>query len=634
MRLGYILIVSLAFGCAKHVNVYNLREVEQGRLKEMQFLPEQAKSIYSRLPDTWKYIFVADVNFFFYYPDSNANAYKLVSRAYEQLKDEEVLYRLALFAEASGMYERSARYYEEYVIKYPQGKFYKEAISAVDRIFPKNFKEGDAATYKDGRITLMELEREIENKPVFLRPKYEKYEEKVKLLNEMAERRFAVSEALKQGLHREKAFRERFYNKLRDRFAMFVFDSIRRIIKVDSSEVKEYYEKNKEAFMVKPYVKAYMEVWNEDTLPNDSFFKKLNPKILSPERTDTSLYNYLSSLKEDTLVVLKRKDTTYVVKILRIQPAKYKPLSEVYRTIENILINEKQRKLWESFIDELMKDKELVILLDTSDTSSRYLDDYPKDTLAIVKGLNFVITKDVYMNYVGSFPPFARKQLLEVRNVPRFIGILAQREAVFRYAVAYMKAYLRLYDFMQNTFEQELYNYYKESFLSGVEVSEEEMKRYYEDNKESMFRVPGSAKLRRVVVKDRKLAHRLFRYIKKHPESMDSIAKVHTIYSPERSTGGLAFISENLMKDYYDKLGKYAPGKIYIFKWKDGYHIVKLLEYNPPRIQDYAEVKLRIRRIILGQKRNEAWKEHVESLKKQYNFRITLKDDEGHKTKD
>ncbi|NPB03983.1 MAG: hypothetical protein GXO39_06175, partial [Thermotogae bacterium] len=123
----------------------------------------------------------ADVVFFYFYPDSNERALNLEEEAYKLDEKGDYLYRLGVFAEAAGNTEKAAEYYEKYVLQYPEGEYVQQAMDAVERIFPLNFKEGDAAVFDGGRVTLMELEKEIEATPVFLRGKYQTPEGKKEL---------------------------------------------------------------------------------------------------------------------------------------------------------------------------------------------------------------------------------------------------------------------------------------------------------------------------------------------------------------------------------------------------------------------------------------------------------------------
>ncbi len=561
----------------------------------------------------------ADVVFFYFYPDSNHRAYDLEKEAYNLDKKGDYLYRLGVYAEAAGNTEKAAEYYEKYVLQYPEGRFVQQAMDAVERIFPLNFKEGDAAVFDGGRVTLMELEKEIESTPVFLRGKYQTPEGKKELLRKIIERKLIIQDALKKNFHHSPTFQKKFREDLKDVIARVYFtEVIRKSIKVDSTEVDSMYQARKESFRIRPYVRARFIPWADSTkLPEDSVFKGHAPRTITPK--DSVAFNQLVDVKEGSIVVKRIRDTLFAIKVERVQKPGYKPLSEVYATLENQLMNEKVRNRWETLLDSLMKAYSFRFVVDSF---GRRI----PDTIAVIDSLNFWITRDVYMYYLDNkVPPLYRKAFLEGEGIRRLTSMIAQRELVYRYATTYDRTFLRAYADMKKLFEKDLSEFYKDSVLSNITASEKELKDYYESHKAN-YTIPATAKIRRIVVSDAKTASKLYRILRRHPEKMDSLARIYTEIEAEKRNGGYKIITSRQDARYLKKLSRFRRGRVYKFKYQNKWHIVKVNEYTPSRVRPLDEVRKAVERRVISEKKNKAWEEHVKELFKKYHVKILLED--------
>ncbi len=562
----------------------------------------------------------ADVVFFYFYPDSNGRALSLEEEAYKLDQKGDYLYRLGVFAEASGNTEKAAEYYEKYVLKYPEGRFVQQAMDAVERVFPLNYKEGDAAVFDGGKVTLMELEKEIESTPVFLRGKYQTPEGKRELLRSILERKLIVMDALKKKFHHSPTFQRKFREDVKDVIARTYFtEVIQKSITVDSSEVDSMYQARKEAFKIRPYIKAIFVAWEDSTkTPEDSVFKGKMPRTILPK--DSLTFNELVNVEEGSVVIKRLRDTLFAIKVQKVQKPGYKPLSEVYITLENQLKNEKVRKKWESLLDSLTKQYGFRFVVDTF---GRRI----PDTIAVIDSLGYWITKDVYMYYLDNkVPPLYRKAFLEGEGIKKLASMIAQRELIYRYASTYDRTFIRAYSDINKLFEKDLSEFYKDSILSNISATEKEIRDYYESHKEN-YSIPASAKIRRIVVSDAKTANRLYRILRRNPEKMDSLARIYTEIESEKKSGGFRIVTSRQDARYVEKLSKFRPGKVYKFKYENKWHLVKVNEYTPSRVRSLDEVKRAVERRVVADKRNRAWKEHLDRLFEDYNVKILLEED-------
>ncbi len=616
-------------GCmgGKGLRILTDEEFKDARRMEMRQEVDRAYSTYLLLskkyggPDrAFALTGAADVSFFYFYPDSNGRAFSLEEEAYKLDRKGDYLYRLGVFAEASGNTEKAAEYYEKYVLEYPEGKYVQKAMEAVERIFPLNYKEGDAATFDGGRVTLMELEKEIEATPVFLRGKYQTPEGKRELLRSIIERKLIVMDALNRKFHHSSTFQRKFREDLKDLVARTYFtEVIQRSVSVDSSEVDSLYRAHREAFKLRPYIKAIFVAWEDSTkAPEDSVFKGKPPRTILPK--DSVLFNQLIDAQEGSILIKRLRDTLFAIKVEKVQKGGYKPLSEVYITLENQLKNEKVRRKWETLLDSLTRSYGFRFVVDTF---GRQI----PDTIAVIDSLGYWITKDVYMYYLNNrVPPLYRKAFLEGEGIRRLTSMIAQRELIYRYASTYDRTFLRAYSDMKKIFEKDLSEFYKDSILSSITATEEEIKNYYETHKAN-YSIPASARIRRIVVSDAGTASKLYRLLRKNPEKMDSLARIYTEIETERKSGGFKIVTSRQDARYVEKLSRFRPGKVYRFKYDGKWHIVKVNEYNPSRVRPLEEVRRAIERRIIAEKRNKAWKEYVDRMFQEYHVKILLEED-------
>ena len=564
----------------------------------------------------------ADVVFFYFYPDSNNRALQMEEEAYKLDNNGDYLYRLGVYAEASGKTEKAAEYYEKYVLKHPKGNYVKEAMDAVERIFPLNYREGDAAVFDGGRVTMMELEKEIESMPVFLRGKYQSLKGKKELLDKILERKLTLKEALSRGFHHSPAFQRKFREDLKDVIARaFYIKEIKEKTVVDSSEVDSLYRARKESFRIQPFVKARFVAWKDTTkIPPDSLFKKSLPRVIT--RKDSALLFDLMNVDTGKVVFRTYRDTLFAIKVEEIQKPGYKPLSEVYLTLENHLKNEKMKRRWESLLDSLMKTSGFRF---TADSIRK---NHIPDTIAVLDSIDYYITKDVFMNYLNTkVPPMYRKAFLENPDgVRRLANMIAQRELIYRYATVKHRSFLYAYGDMKRTFEKDLIDFYKDSILKNVRATQEELKKYYESHKQN-YTIPATARIRRIVVSDYKTARKLYRILKSSPQKMDSLARIYTEIEAEKRNGGYKVITERTSPEYMKKISKFRPGKVYLFKYNDKWHLVKVNEYNPERLRSFEEVVFNIQKRLDSRKKAEAWKNHLRELKDKYHVKVLLKED-------
>ncbi|MEO0159513.1 MAG: peptidyl-prolyl cis-trans isomerase [candidate division WOR-3 bacterium] len=618
------------------ISLYNDEGYKKAKLYEAQLEYEKAKEEYLKLAKKYKkkelaivYKELSDLYFFYYYPDSINKAYEYIEKAYKLDKNNvEILYRLALYSEALGNYQLASKYYEEIAIKFQKSEYIQDALDGVERVFPKNYKEELVAKYGNNYITLMELDKEIENQPPFTRARYETYEGKKELIDRMIENRLLLQKAIEEGYHRNYKFREKLFDNLKDDFARVYYNVfVNQRVKVDSNEVKEFYEKNKQNYRIWGFVSLKVLKWEDTTkLPEDSIFNK-EAKLLtfSENSSDSLLYKYFSQKDTGKIFLDKIKDTLYAIEITKIQKPDYTKLEDVYSAIESNLKFEKERKTWEKLLDSLLNVYGYEEL--NKDTANKEI----PETLAVIKKLNTYLTKADYENYYNKVPAIYRKAYSTKEGAYDLIRIFTQREILFRNAIAKDRIFIRSegYVTLKNNFENAIINQMREEILKDVSVSEDEIKKYYDENREKQFRVPANAKIRIITFEDEKEARRIFNIISRNPQKFDSIAKSIAKDKEEKEFGGFKYITEN--DPIFDKIKNLKIGKPSLIKSDNKWFVVSVQELNKARYRELNEVKEQIEYILLNQKRNDKWEEFKNSLKSKVNVEILIKQEENKK---
>ncbi|MGI6113707.1 MAG: peptidylprolyl isomerase [Mahellales bacterium] len=178
----------------------------------------------------------------------------------------------------------------------------------------------------------------------------------------------------------------------------------------------------------------------------------------------------------------------------------------------------------------------------------------------------------------------------------------------------------------------------KEKYTKDVKVTEEEIKDYYEDNKEILFKEKETVKVRHILIGIDEEKYNLTEeekkgeYDKIKPRAEEVLAKAKAgedfaqlakEYSDDPGSkelgGELEPFNENgnLVQPFKDAAFALKVGEISdLVKTDFGYHIIKLEEKTPERILSLEEVKERITNNILLEKNNEKWEQQLDTWRK------------------
>ncbi len=253
-----------------------------------------------------------------------------------------------------------------------------------------------------------------------------------------------------------------------------------------------------------------------------------------------------------------------------------------------------------------------------------------KEYVAIVDGKP--ITKLEFDEQLEQIPPFVRKRYETPEGKKQLLNMMIERRLMVEEAEA-KKLYLKsdvikqLEQARARILQRALY---KEVVTNKVKVTDDEVKKYYNEHKDE-FKVPGEATVRRIVVKDRKLAEKILQELKQGA-SFDSLARKYSV-TPDAKKGGLlmGITSQARPKELAHWAFKLKVGEISgVIPLRDGkYMILKVEKRQPPRVKSLDEVRLLIVNKLKRQKEKELWDKFRKELFKKHNVKILLSDTTG-----
>ncbi|HPP06050.1 MAG TPA: peptidylprolyl isomerase [Syntrophorhabdaceae bacterium] len=167
----------------------------------------------------------------------------------------------------------------------------------------------------------------------------------------------------------------------------------------------------------------------------------------------------------------------------------------------------------------------------------------------------------------------------------------------------------------------------KKKINVDAQITEDDLKQYYEKNKEA-FKRDREINTRHILVNTEDEARQIKEKISKG-EDFAELAKKYSIDPSAKANGGeIGFHPKGTLLPEYEaaafKLNK--VGQISdIVKTKFGYHIIKLEGIRPPSYMPYEEVKDYIKQKIAQEKQTQALEKYITNLKS--TAKITINED-------
>lgn len=161
--------------------------------------------------------------------------------------------------------------------------------------------------------------------------------------------------------------------------------------------------------------------------------------------------------------------------------------------------------------------------------------------------------------------------------------------------------------------------------VGELEVTEEEMRKFYEENKKQ-YEEPGKVKARHILIKNDQRsdteARELARQVKSNLESGEDFceqAEEHSEGPSASDCGDLGFFARKRMAQPFSQAA-FALGTNELsdpVKTQFGYHVIEKLDEKSGKTSDFSEAKSRVREQLKQQKRKEKSQEVISKLVKE-----------------
>lgn len=256
------------------------------------------------------------------------------------------------------------------------------------------------------------------------------------------------------------------------------------------------------------------------------------------------------------------------------------------------------------------------------------------DVVATVNGVDITLT-DLDGEIAGL--PEKYRQAVSA-NKEKFLDELILRELMYQKAEALglskNEEILKVLDsFKRRLMVQKL----AEDIISVIEVSDEDAKKYYEENKDE-FKVPEQVNAAHILIKvdsvddeeeskkAQKDAEDILKRIK-GGEEFSELAKENSACPSSAKGGDLGYFTKGQMvPEFEEAVFSLKPGEISeIVKTKFGYHIIKLLDKKEETTRTFDEAKESIINKLRAEEQKKALMDYTETVKQ--NAKITINEE-------
>ncbi|MBU4293337.1 MAG: peptidylprolyl isomerase [Actinobacteria bacterium] len=175
----------------------------------------------------------------------------------------------------------------------------------------------------------------------------------------------------------------------------------------------------------------------------------------------------------------------------------------------------------------------------------------------------------------------------------------------------------------------------------NITISDAEVKKYYDDNKESLFKVPEQIQVSHILIKFnvpegqelteqlKKEANDKIKAVQEKLKSGEDFAALAKSYSEDTASkengGDIGFISAGqTIKEFEDKAFALKVGEVSdIVETTFGYHLIKATDHKDEYIKDFSEVTDTIKSYLLNSRQIGEWEKFAYDLILKTNIKYT-----------
>ena len=168
-------------------------------------------------------------------------------------------------------------------------------------------------------------------------------------------------------------------------------------------------------------------------------------------------------------------------------------------------------------------------------------------------------------------------------------------------------------------------SYLKKKVETESNVSDEELKKFYEQNKDK-FKAGSQLKASHILVKTEKEAKDILAQIKAGG-NFEELAKKNSVDSSAAKGGDLGWFGQGTMVPAFEQAAsKLKEGEVSdVVKSDFGFHIIKLTGKRAAGVRPFEEVKEQIKGAVMPSKQQEIFQKIKDELKK--NAKVVVKED-------
>jgi peptidyl-prolyl cis-trans isomerase C len=242
--------------------------------------------------------------------------------------------------------------------------------------------------------------------------------------------------------------------------------------------------------------------------------------------------------------------------------------------------------------------------------------------LAEVSGTT--ITVDAFKKEIENLPPYLKPMTETAEGKKEMLETMIIRELIMQEAV---KEGLDNSPAVKEKLEEMKKRLVVEAYLKKkvdeqAKVSDEELQKFYDQNKEK-FKTGDQAKASHILVKDEKQAREILLQLKTGG-NFEELAKKYSSDGAAAKGGDLGWFSKGSMIPEFEKVAfTMKEGQVSdVVKTKFGYHIIKLTGKRAAGARSFEEVKDQIKASLLPGKQQEVFQKMKEELKKSGKYSI------------
>lgn len=228
---------------------------------------------------------------------------------------------------------------------------------------------------------------------------------------------------------------------------------------------------------------------------------------------------------------------------------------------------------------------------------------------------NKKITQDEVMKFIGAMQ--GGQQFMNPQGIHQIADELVNQELLYVDALEKgLDKDKEFIDEVEFTKSNMLKNYAMHMIFKDIDVNDEELKDYYNNNKEAM-KVPESYKAKHILVNELDEAEKIYSEIE-NGKSFEDAANEYSLDNHDNNGGDLGeFPKGTMVKEFEEALDKLDEEEVSKpVKTQFGYHLIKLDHKHESYLPEFDQIKDRLRETLMMIRRQEKYLEEVERIRK------------------